>query len=624
MNKLIIFLGRYKFVIIIGLANIAIFGSYLSFDINTPLLLDLGANFAPFTLDKESYRLISSMFLHGYPLHLIVNMYSLFYLGSQMESTFGGQTFIRVYFFTGIIASISSIYFNLFAVSVGASGAIFGLYGYLIVYNLESKSQKKSFILINFFVYMGLMLILGKRFQFDNAAHFGGAIAGILIRLIDRFLLSNNVLNWAFMLLIIPIFLVIPKYQVEYYKAYQYMVQKDLRISQVFGKGLSDFELLRELKEIKPLPDSICKKFENIDYIPFELQRDTAVIGSFFKMKNSLIDYYIKGVSNETFIYLDSIEYIRFKIKQLPRPQYILNFDLSYKVEDTLKSIREKFFFTKQYYDEDWFEVDEFSASYYRLGKKDSLGDWHGIIQDYYIDGAIQMKGKFQRGLKNGIFIYYNADSTYSSAGRYVDDDKVGKWEIYYHNGSLSKEIRHHNGKSYIENVWDSLGYQMVSNGNGVEEYKYKNGIIKFRRPVNDGLNHGYVLSYDKNGSQQTKEYHQEGKLIRGVSYDKEGNSHIYDMGSTFNPYPDGGYEKFYKHIKEHNLLLSDTVEGVVHLRFDVHFSGRLNNIRFLKRMGQPYDEYAKNLLLDYPEWNPALFRGFLPRNSSAEVYIRF
>ena len=60
------------------------------------------------------------------------------------------------------------------------------------------------------------------------------------------------------------------------------------------------------------------------------------------------------------------------------------------------------------FYDEEWKEIDDPSlAAYYRIGTVDSLGRFQGVVRDYYRSGAVQMKGKYLDGMKDGIFLYY-------------------------------------------------------------------------------------------------------------------------------------------------------------------------------------------------------------------------
>lgn len=77
----------------LGLLNMVVFFTYGFESFNTITLLDLGANFAPFTLQGEPQRLFYSMFLHGHWLHLGVNMYTLYGLGREVEKHSGEPYF---------------------------------------------------------------------------------------------------------------------------------------------------------------------------------------------------------------------------------------------------------------------------------------------------------------------------------------------------------------------------------------------------------------------------------------------------------------------------------------------------------------------------------------------------
>ena len=97
---------------------------------------------------------------------------------------------------------------------------------------------------------------------------------------------------------------------------------------------------------------------------------------------------------------------------------------------------------SKVYYDGQWKETDDLmSAKFFRVGQKDSLGRWQGSVIDHFKDGEIQMKGKYQKDMKDGVFIYYSNRRTYESAGRYEKEQAVGKWENFHWNGALRSEI---------------------------------------------------------------------------------------------------------------------------------------------------------------------------------------
>ena len=132
--------------------------------------------------EGEYYRLITGAFLHGGICHYIVNMYSLYILGSQIEGFLGRGKYLAVYLFSALIGSLFSIIFNTIP-SVGASGAIFGILGSLLYFGYHYrvflgsviKSQIIPLILINLAI--GFM----SNGQIDNFAHIGGLVGGILM-----------------------------------------------------------------------------------------------------------------------------------------------------------------------------------------------------------------------------------------------------------------------------------------------------------------------------------------------------------------------------------------------------------------------------------------------------------
>lgn len=142
-----------------------------------------GANFRPFTVDGEWWRLITSCFLHIGVLHLLMNMYALLYIGLLLEPYLGKVRFLAAYVFAGIAASMTSICWHGATASAGASGAIFGMYGVfltMLTTDIVRKSTRKS-LLASIAVFLSYNLLTGLRGGIDNAAHLGGLISGILI-----------------------------------------------------------------------------------------------------------------------------------------------------------------------------------------------------------------------------------------------------------------------------------------------------------------------------------------------------------------------------------------------------------------------------------------------------------
>lgn len=131
----------------------------------------------------ELYRLFTSIFLHAGILHLLCNMYSLYIIGPQLESFFGKMKYTIIFIGSGVIGNLLSLAFlqNRY-VSVGASGAIFGLLGALLYFGYHYrvylsgviKSQIIPLILLNLGI--GFMAT-----NINNLAHIGGLIGGVLI-----------------------------------------------------------------------------------------------------------------------------------------------------------------------------------------------------------------------------------------------------------------------------------------------------------------------------------------------------------------------------------------------------------------------------------------------------------
>jgi rhomboid protease GluP len=154
---------------------------------NTRHMLNCGAAYTPYILySHQYYRLFTCMFLHFGMEHLANNMLVLFVLGGRLERTIGKIRFLLVYFLGGICGNILSVYMDLksgeYAVSAGASGAVFAVLGaliYLIIRrkgSIEGLSTRQILFMAVLAVYLGFA---GS--GVDNAAHIGGLIGGFLL-----------------------------------------------------------------------------------------------------------------------------------------------------------------------------------------------------------------------------------------------------------------------------------------------------------------------------------------------------------------------------------------------------------------------------------------------------------
>ena len=149
-------------------------------DINT--LIYFGGNNYLLVRSGEIWRIISAAFLHVSIIHLIVNMYSLAIIGTQVETFIGRFKFLFIYLVSAICGNLLSLVFtqnNI--ISVGASGAIFGLMGALLYFGYHYRLYLSNAIKNQIIPVIVLNLILGFMVSgVDNAAHIGGLIGGYL------------------------------------------------------------------------------------------------------------------------------------------------------------------------------------------------------------------------------------------------------------------------------------------------------------------------------------------------------------------------------------------------------------------------------------------------------------
>jgi membrane associated rhomboid family serine protease len=141
---------------------------------------------APIAVTKyhEYYRIFSSAFLHGSVIHIAVNMFSLYFLGRFIEAILGSPRMLAVYLISLIGAGVAVILFSPpLAGTLGASGAIFGLFGALFAIGLKLGERGGGLVRSN----IGILVInLIYSFSFPGIswqAHIGGLITGFLITL---------------------------------------------------------------------------------------------------------------------------------------------------------------------------------------------------------------------------------------------------------------------------------------------------------------------------------------------------------------------------------------------------------------------------------------------------------
>lgn len=127
----------------------------------------------------EVYRLFTSIFMHGSLIHLITNMFSLSILGRQIENFLGKYKFIAIYIISGLCGSMLSVILTKWY-SLGASGAIFGLFSALIYFGYRYRIYFGQVIVKDILPVLIFNLIIGFTLtNVDNAAHIGGLVGGL-------------------------------------------------------------------------------------------------------------------------------------------------------------------------------------------------------------------------------------------------------------------------------------------------------------------------------------------------------------------------------------------------------------------------------------------------------------
>ena len=188
-----------------------------------------GANFGPATQDGQWWRPGSAMFLHFGIIHLVLNTWSLWDVGQLAERMYGRWRFVCIYMISGLAGNLVSLVVQgNAAVSGGASGAIFGVYGAALVFLWRERAaiaqHEFRWLFWGALGFASLTIMLGYIIPgIDNAAHIGGFITGVLASIVLSQTITARVmpikitLATAFVIIIVSLILFInlptPKYR---------------------------------------------------------------------------------------------------------------------------------------------------------------------------------------------------------------------------------------------------------------------------------------------------------------------------------------------------------------------------------------------------------------------------
>lgn len=182
--------GRFKSCCITIIFLICNVGAYILYTLLGEIVYNKGSLSANTVIaDREYYRLVSCVFLHGSVNHIVGNMVFLAALGEMLEREIGHVRFFLLYMLSGVGGSIFSLAYMVITMapytSVGASGAVSGLIGALLLLVISNNgrygdiSLRRILLAIFYMIYTGL-----QSETTDNAAHIGGLVCGFVVMLV--------------------------------------------------------------------------------------------------------------------------------------------------------------------------------------------------------------------------------------------------------------------------------------------------------------------------------------------------------------------------------------------------------------------------------------------------------
>ena len=151
--------------------------------------------------NNEWWRLITPMFIHFSLTHLVFNCLWIYVLGSKIEQIDGHITFINLVIFSSIISNLAQHFFGESALFGGLSGVIYGLLGYCMIIEIDTKQERYD-LPPALYLFMLIWLILGffgilNLFGFGNVAnfaHLGGLISGIIFAMIMKYVFKRDLI----------------------------------------------------------------------------------------------------------------------------------------------------------------------------------------------------------------------------------------------------------------------------------------------------------------------------------------------------------------------------------------------------------------------------------------------
>ncbi|MEL7002533.1 MAG: TonB family protein [Bacteroidota bacterium] len=309
-----------------------------------------------------------------------------------------------------------------------------------------------------------------------------------------------------------------------------------------------------------------------------------------------------------------------------------------------------------------------------------SLGIEVGVWSYYHENGKLSKTGAYENGLKTGKWTYYDENGVKTSEGaynknarmgtwnnwdslgykisfgEYIADKKSGSWKYFYAPNGEKKEVGefvkgekkgnwvkwYRNGEGstihncdqkvytdktevaeqcFLVNQYDSLGTQLVVDGNGQSIYFHDNGTMEYAGLIKDGKREGEWKHYSNEGRLLAIDKFKNGTLVSGISYDSLGNAYEYGQFVEMT-HPEDGFEKFYrfvgKNLKYPAPARRQGIQGKVYVQFIIAKDGKVEDIEVVKGIGGGCDEEAQRVMelsVKRLPWIPRCERGQTAKN---------
>ncbi len=184
VTNILIAINAVIFIIPTLLSLFATTGPLSAFNYDS--VFQFGAQYNPFITQGQYYRIFTAMFLHAGILHLGLNMLSLFFIGTAVEVFYGKWRYLTIYLLSGIVGGLVTYFVNPASQipTIGASGAIFGVFGALGVFYLFNRNALGGYgrsAITNWLFWLGLNIVWSFQPGISLTDHIGGLIAGMVI-----------------------------------------------------------------------------------------------------------------------------------------------------------------------------------------------------------------------------------------------------------------------------------------------------------------------------------------------------------------------------------------------------------------------------------------------------------